>query len=162
MKKEIKAISGHPGYFVNTTGNVFKELANGELREIKGATKVYKGSQYCKVSLRKPNGISTPFRVHRLVAMAFIPNPKKYDIVNHKNGKKGDNRVSNLEWVDRKGNARHYEKTIAPKLRQKRKTEKNDTNKSKLRILMFAREEYACTANPELFLSLSQILLPKS
>jgi len=157
MKKEIKAISGHPGYFVNTTGNVIRKLENGELREIKGANKVYKGCKYCKVTIN-----DTTLQVHRLVAMAFIPNPKKYDIVNHKNGKKGDNRVSNLEWVDRKGNARHYEKTIAPKLRQKRKTEKNDTNKSKLRILMFAREEYACTANPELFLSLSQILLPKS
>ncbi len=50
-----------------------------------------------------PNGASKQdFRLaHRLIAETFIPKPKtdKYLVVNHKNGKRGDNRVSNLEWA---------------------------------------------------------------
>lgn len=42
--------------------------------------------------------------VNNLVAMAFIPNPKKLTDVNHKNHNKCDNRPSNLEWVSHKDN----------------------------------------------------------
>jgi DNA-binding NarL/FixJ family response regulator len=42
-----------------------------------------------------------------LVAAAFIPNPQELPWVNHINGRKDDNRASNLEWCDRQGNVRH-------------------------------------------------------
>lgn len=38
--------------------------------------------------------------VHRLVAIAFIPNPKNYDQINHKDEQKHNNDISNLEWCD--------------------------------------------------------------
>lgn len=39
--------------------------------------------------------------LHRLVAMAFLDNPQKYECVNHKNEDKHDNRIENLEWCDK-------------------------------------------------------------
>lgn len=49
-------------------------------------------------------GKSRCFTVHRLVALAFIPNPCKKPTVNHKNEVKTDNRVENLEWATQREN----------------------------------------------------------
>lgn len=53
---------------------------------------------YERIFLRTPTGKKREERIHRLVALAFLPNPNKYPVINHKNEIKTDNRVDNLEW----------------------------------------------------------------
>ena len=58
---------------------------------------------YCELSLHK-NGKEKRFKVHRLVAEAFIPNPNNLPEVNHIDGNKENNHASNLEWCTSKEN----------------------------------------------------------
>lgn len=104
-------IKGYEGlYQVSTMGRI-KSLSRKDMRgrcinEI--ILKPYRDGDlgYVAVSLLK-NGVSKRFKVHRLVASAFIPKQEDKDQVNHKNGIKNDNRIINLEWVTSSENRRH-------------------------------------------------------
>lgn len=61
---------------------------------------------YEAVQLTKDSKPHT-FKVHRLVAHAFVPNPENLPEINHKDGDKTNNTSSNLEWCTRSHNIRH-------------------------------------------------------
>lgn len=69
------------------------------------------GSKYCVVSFCM-DGVKSNQLVHRLVARAFISNESNKPQVNHKNGVKTDNSVSNLEWVTASENGLHSYRTL--------------------------------------------------
>lgn len=60
-----------------------------------------------KQSVIRINGKKKYLRIHRLVAIAFIPNPENLPQVNHIDGNKLNNNIGNLEWVDNKTNTKH-------------------------------------------------------
>lgn len=93
--KEIKGYEGH--YLVSNKGNV-KSIKRNSLIMEGGNLKGYR-----IISLWK-NGIGRMYRVHRLVAESFIPNPDGKPCVDHINGNRSDNRVENLRWVTPKEN----------------------------------------------------------
>lgn len=100
MSLEIwKNIDGYDGrYQVSSWGRV---------RSINGILKPYENHKgYLKIGLMR-DGISHKHRINRLVAMAFIPNPDNLPQVNHIDGNKQNNSVTNLEWVTNKRNAEH-------------------------------------------------------
>lgn len=103
MKEIWKDIDGYKGkYQISNLGRV-KSLKCNRERILKFTT-MHKG--YHAVSFDNYKNRKT-FRVHRLVAQAFIPNPKNKPQVNHIDGNKLNNSINNLEWVSPAENIKH-------------------------------------------------------
>ena len=97
-----RTIDGYTRYEVSETG-----LIRNKRREknIKGT--VIQG--YVMVCLYPDDQSKKPrtFRLHRLIATLFCPNPENYNVVNHKDGNPINNTAKNLEWTTPRENTRH-------------------------------------------------------
>lgn len=89
-------------YLVSTDGKVYSIRSNKLLSP-------FVSSGYLQVEFNV-NGSVTKQLVHRLVAETYLPNPNKLPCVNHKDGNKLNNDLSNLEWCTYKENMKHASK----------------------------------------------------
>lgn len=111
MNEVWKDIAGYEGiYQVSNLGRVRSldrtyYLKNGRTQSAKGRIMAFYDTKdgYKGVKLRTTKS-RVSFRVHRLVAEAFIANPFNYPCINHKDENKQNNVVENLEWCTQKYN----------------------------------------------------------
>ena len=117
IEKEVwKDISGFEGYYqVSDKGRVRSldrkvwNANNNTFNSIKGRTLKPGNVNGYKLVVLNKGGKRTSVKVHRLVAEAFIPNPKRLEYVNHKDENKSNNRLGNLEWCTAKYNVYYGE-----------------------------------------------------
>ena len=120
MKGIWKDIEGYEGlYQVSNMGRVRSLTRNNIILK-----KTITNRGYERVPLYK-NKKSKLFRVHRLVANAFIPNPDNLPQVNHKDENKLNNCVDNLEWCTQEYNQNYG--TISIRKSQKLLNHKNES-----------------------------------
>ena len=102
-------VSGYNGlYQVSNLGRVCSMRRPGSKG---GLLKPRKDADGYSMVMLWIDGIPTNKKIHRLVAQAFIPNSEDKPQVNHLNGNKADNSVSNLEWATPSENVLHAHRT---------------------------------------------------
>lgn len=117
MSEIWKAIAGYDGYFsVSDLGRIRTETRTVPHKRL--GTVTYTGkmlkptitesgaNRYCLITLSK-DGKGKSWRVHRLVAAAFVDNANDQNVVNHIDGDGTNNRASNLEWISAQENTEH-------------------------------------------------------
>lgn len=105
---DLSNFKQHPKYtniFIDRNGRLYNSLKSCVQLPTQSIVSRYPSTMCSPVEKSIPQ-----FQlVHRLVADIYVdnPDPEKYTIINHKNGRKGDHRPENLEWVDHALNNRH-------------------------------------------------------
>ena len=108
MNEIWKDIEGYEGFYKISNFGRVKSLKR---KDTKGRTvreRILKPcivDGYYSVTLYKD--IRKIFKIHRLIAMAFIPNIENKPFINHIDGNKKNNSIDNLEWVTNQENIKH-------------------------------------------------------
>lgn len=99
-KYEAKIINNNSDYYIFKDGRIFS------YRSMKFIKPHIARNGYINICL---HGMSSQknFSIHRLIAQAFIPNPENKPEVNHIDGNRSNNKISNLEWCTRSENGLH-------------------------------------------------------
>lgn len=101
--EEWREIEGFPNYRISSNGRI-KSLNYNKTGCEKILTPHRLNNGYLGINLYDSSRKSRILLIHRLVAIAFIPNPNGYKIINHKDESRDNNSVGNLEWCNHKYN----------------------------------------------------------
>ncbi|EIV4661727.1 HNH endonuclease [Salmonella enterica] len=108
---DVKEIFGFKYRYLITSKGLIFSLASGELKQLNPTMRGKNRNQYLFVRLElegKLKGVN----IHRLVAENFLgPKPSDEHVINHIDGNKQNNDVSNLEWTTVAGNTQHAYRT---------------------------------------------------
>lgn len=106
--EEFRDVIGYEDLFqVSNIGRVLSKRTNKILKQVVSKTGYY----IFATKIGGRSGKDVCFKVHRLVAQAFIPNELAKPQVNHKDGDKLNNSVDNLEWATASENVKHAFRT---------------------------------------------------
>lgn len=113
MKEVWKSIDGFSKYEISNLGRFrkvgFKRIQRGTIND----------RGYKVVHLTDDDGKSRMMSLHRMVAIAFVPNPENKPLIDHINAIPTDNRAENLRWFTHKENATLNKRTSIKKMQKK-------------------------------------------
>ena len=101
MKEGYKKLKNYSHYRIYKDGKIYSEFVNRFI------TSTEDSCGYLQNTIVDDFGNRKTIKTHRLVAMAFLPNPNNYTDVNHKDFNRKNNKVENLEWCTELYNV-HY------------------------------------------------------
>ncbi len=107
-KVRVFDIPEHPGYGITEDFRIiryaYKDTIGRNRKEVE--ISVNYNAEYAQLDIQKGGSRGTA-KLHRLIALTFLPNPDKLPQVNHKDGNKFNNSLDNLEWVSAADNVIH-------------------------------------------------------
>lgn len=111
MKEEWRDVPGLEGCFRVSNKGRMKSKCRADRWQVMRGTVTKDGYRSVHIASKRVRGVidSGTYRMHRFIAMTFLgpPTPER-PYVNHKDGDKLNNHITNLEWCSPLENARHY------------------------------------------------------
>ena len=121
---QTKILDEYPNYVIYSDGRIWSNTSE------KFMSLAPNQDGYLGTVITNKDGKRVSVKAHRLVALAFIPNPNGYLYVNHIDENPQNNNVENLEWITCSDNLKHAYKNGLKKIPEKQKEFINKINNS--------------------------------